>query len=442
LKCITSTRVLADGNLTQRWVVFDDEKIRRVIDVPPSDFEGELIDCGDMVVAPGLVDTHVHINEPGRTEWEGFETATMSAAAGGITTVMDMPLNCLPVTTSKYALEEKLKALQGKLHIDVGLWGGVTPYSIKDLDYLLQQGVYGVKSFLIDSGIEEFPEMNEEDLDQAMAIISNYDVPYLIHAEIDDKKTETQITEKYQSFVNSRPKSWENEAIKLMIAKSKQHNCRVHIVHLSSADMLPEIKAAKSAGKFTVETCPHYLLLNAEEIPDGKTQFKCCPPIREKENNEKLWAAIENETIDFVVSDHSPCTPALKLMDTGDLEKAWGGISSLQFGLPLMWTEFKARGMDIPKLFRMMSEKTSSFLRLETKKGKIQVGMDADFVIFNPDEEFEIKRDLIYHKHKITPYEGRKVFGKVYKTYLRGEKVYDNNQFLEKPFGKTLLKGK
>ncbi|TNF04986.1 MAG: allantoinase AllB [Deltaproteobacteria bacterium] len=442
MKCITSNRVLSAGSLAKRWIVFDDEKIRRVIDVPPTDFEGEMIDCGNMVVAPGLVDTHVHINEPGRTEWEGFETATMSAAAGGITTVMDMPLNCLPVTTSKFAMDEKLNALQGKLHIDVGLWGGVTPYSLKDLDFLLQQGVFGVKSFLIDSGIEEFPEMNEKDLDQAMSIIANYDVPYLIHAEIDDHKTSAEITEKYQSFVDSRPRSWENEAIKLMIDKSKQHNCRVHIVHLSSADMLPEIKKAKAGGKFTVETCPHYLLLNAEEIPDGKTQFKCCPPIREKENNEKLWQAIQDETIDFVVSDHSPCTPSLKLMETGDLEKAWGGISSLQFGLPLMWTEFRSRGMDIPKLFKMMSEKTSSFLGLQNRKGKLDVGMDADFVVFDPDEEFEITKDVIYHKHKITPYEGRKVFGKVHMTFLRGEKVFDNNKFLDKPFGKTLIKGK
>ncbi|MCO4794673.1 MAG: allantoinase AllB [Bacteriovoracaceae bacterium] len=442
MKCITSTRVLVESELSKRWVVFDDGKIRRIVDIPPSDFEGEITDFGDLVIAPGLVDTHVHINEPGRTEWEGFETATKSAAAGGITTVMDMPLNCLPVTTTKYALDEKITALAGKLHIDVGFWGGVVPESIGDLDYLLQNGVYGVKSFLIDSGIKEFPEMSEDDLDKAMPIIAQHDVPYLIHAEIDDKKTESEITEKYQSFVDSRPNSWENNAIKLMIDKSKQHSCKVHIVHLSSADLLNEIEASKPDGKFTVETCPHYLLLNSEDIPDGKTQFKCCPPIRSKSNNEKLWKGIEEEVIDFVVSDHSPCTPALKLMDSGDLEKAWGGISSLQFGLPLMWTEFKQRGMTIPKLFRMMSEKTSHFLGLENKKGKIQVGLDADFVVFDPDFEFKISKEDIYHKHKITPYEGREVIGKVHKTFLRGEIVFENNTFLDTPHGETLLKGK
>lgn len=441
MKCITSKRVLSEGKLAEKWIVFSEGKIRRIVDVFPSSFEGEVIDYGEMVIAPGIVDTHVHINEPGRTDWEGFETATKSAAAGGITTVMDMPLNCLPVTTTKQAFDIKLEALSGKLHIDVGFWGGVVPDSIGDLDYLLQSGVFGVKSFLIDSGIKEFPEMTEDDLDQAMAIVAAHNVPYLIHAEIDDHKTDVEITDNYQTFVDSRPRSWENEAIKLMIKLSERHNCRVHIVHLSSGDLLSDIEKVKEGGLFTVETCPHYLILQAEEIPKGKTQFKCCPPIRENENREVLWKGVEDEVIDFIVSDHSPCVPSLKLLDSGDLEKAWGGISSLQFGLPLIWTEFKNRGLGLPKLFRMMSEKTSSFLGLGDKKGKIEVGYDADFVVFNPEEEFKITPDKIYHKHKITPYEGRSVFGKVHKTFLRGEIVFDENRFQEKPLGQTLIRG-
>lgn len=413
---------------------------------------GTVEDLGDLVLMPGLVDTHVHINEPGRTDWEGFNTATQAAAAGGITTIVDMPLNCIPVTTTKAALEEKLQAVKDKLWVDCGFWGGVIPSNIEALDELLAAGVLGVKSFLIDSGIEEFPPVSAANMRQAMPILAKHKVPYLIHAELDqESQPSPTISDAYHSFLASRPKHWENEAIRLMVhlcgeMKANGINSRIHIVHLSSAEALTTIAQAHRDGlQVSVETCPHYLTLFSENIPDGKTLYKCCPPIREKINREQLWQGLKDKLIDFIVSDHSPCTPQLKYIDSGDIERAWGGISALQFGLPLIWTEAKTRGFTLADITHFMSTATADFIGLGHIKGRIAPGYHADLLVFDPNTEYNINNDMIKHRHKITPYAGKQVSGEVLKTYLRGQLVYekskaDNGIFINGPLGKPLLK--
>lgn len=405
-------------------------------------------DFGDKVIMPGLVDSHVHINEPGRTEWEGFNTATQAAAAGGITALVDMPLNCIPVTTTKAAFQEKLDSVDDKLWVDCGFWGGVIPENIADLDELLNAGVLGVKSFLIDSGIAEFPNVEAKDIRAAMPILAKHDVPYLIHAELDcGSFNDVEITKEYSSFLESRPKKWENDAISLMVdmareSQEKGDNCKVHIVHLSSDEALDTIAQAKKEGlRFSAETCPHYLTIAAETIPDGKTLFKCCPPIRENKNREHLWQAVTDGRLDFIVSDHSPCTPELKHIDTGDIEKAWGGISALQFGISLIWTEAKDRGFSLVDITRLMSTETAKFAGLDSIKGEIKVGNHADFLVFDPNAEFIITNEMIKHRHNITPYAGRKVTGQVEHTFVRGHHVYQQDEFINEPKGRPLLKG-
>lgn len=405
-------------------------------------------DYGNNVIMPGLVDSHVHINEPGRTEWEGFNTATQAAAAGGITTLVDMPLNCIPVTTTKAAFQEKLAAVHDKLWVDCGFWGGVIPDNIDELDALLNEGVLGVKSFLIDSGVEEFPNVEAKDIRLALPILAKHNVPYLIHAEIDcGSHDDDVINEKYDSFLASRPKKWENDAVSLMLDMARESkvngdNNKIHIVHLSSAEALNTIAEAKAEGlNFTAETCPHYLTIASENIPDGKTLFKCCPPIRENANREQLWQAVKDERISFIVSDHSPCTPQLKHIDTGDIEKAWGGISALQFGLPLIWTEAKGRGFSLVDLARLMSYETAKFAGLDKIKGQIAEGYHADILIVDSDASFTISTDMIKHKHKITPYVGRHVVGKILTTFVRGQTVFKDDEFIHAPIGQPLLKG-
>jgi allantoinase len=408
----------------------------------------EVFDYAEYVIMPGLVDSHVHINEPGRTEWEGFNTATQAAAAGGITALVDMPLNCIPVTTTKAAFEEKLAAVDDKLWVDCGFWGGVIPQNINDLDELLNAGVLGVKSFLIDSGIEEFPAVESKDIRAAMPILAKHNVPYLIHAELDcGGFNDVEITKEYNSFLASRPKKWENDAIALMVDMARESringdNCKVHIVHLSSDEALSMIAQAKAEGlHFSAETCPHYLTIAAENIPDGKTLFKCCPPIRENSNREHLWQAIADKRLDFIVSDHSPCTPELKHIDTGDIEKAWGGISALQFGISLIWTEAKERGFTLVDIVRLMSTATAKFAGLDAIKGEIKVGNHADILVFDPNAEFIITNEMIKHRHNITPYAGRKVTGQVQHTFVRGHHVYQQDEFINTPVGRPLLKG-
>ncbi|WDE14048.1 allantoinase AllB [Thalassomonas haliotis] len=445
---LRSNKVITNGEMIAACVEIKDQIIHAV---HPHDqqLDCQVEDLGDLVLMPGLVDSHVHINEPGRTEWEGFNTATQAAAAGGITTLVDMPLNCIPVTVNKAAFQEKLDAVHDKLWVDCGFWGGVIPQNIGELDELLTAGVLGVKSFLIDSGIKEFPQVEADDIRKAMPILAKHDVPYLIHAELDCAHTPpATIGDKYQSFLDSRPKKWENDAVALMAdlakeAKANGHDTKVHIVHLSSAEALSSISDAKAQGlQFTAETCPHYLTLHSEAIPDGKTLFKCCPPIREDENRQTLWQAVEDGRISFIVSDHSPCTPELKHIDTGDIEKAWGGISALQFGISLIWTEAQKRGFDLVEINRLMSAETAKFAGLDSIKGQIAPGYHADLLVFDDRAEYEISNDMIKHRHKITPYVGKTVSGRVEKTYVRGQLVYRDDEFVASPVGRPLLKGK
>jgi len=428
---VEGTLVIRDG-LIESLLPYDEDPVCQIEDL------------GDLVLMSGLVDSHVHINEPGRTEWEGFETATQAAAAGGITTLVDMPLNCIPVTTSKEALEEKLEAVEGKLWVDCGFWGGVVPDSIEDLDKLLSAGVMGVKSFLIDSGIDEFPNVTREDLRRAMPIVAKHGVPYLIHAELqNDEAVENATMTNYADFLQSRPNSWETDAINLMISEMSACDCHLHIVHLSSAQALTSIKAARDKGiKLTVETCPHYLTLAAENIHENPNLFKCCPPIREDKNRLALWQALKEGLIDFIVSDHSPCTAELKLFDSDNLEGAWGGIAALQFGLPLIWTEARLQGFDLLEVNRLMSASTADFIGLGKVKGKLCQGYAADILVFNDDVEYSISSEMIRHKNKFTPYIGKKVRGKVERTYLRGQLIFSDDKFKGLPSGQPILKGK
>lgn len=406
----------------------------RIVDVGPFDaFSGaNAIDVGARALLPGLVDAHVHINEPGRTEWEGFETATRAAAAGGITGVVDMPLNCTPVTTTRDALRAKTRAAEGKVAVDVTSWGGVVPGNARELPSMIEAGVPGFKCFLVHSGIDDFPHVTEGDLLEAMPILASHGSVLLVHAElpgpIDEASAEIARSHAdpraYSTFLRSRPRASENQAIAMMIGLAKKTKCRVHVVHLSSSDALPMIARAKSEGvPLTVETCPHYLTFAAEDVPPGETQFKCCPPIRERENREKLWEGLADGTIDAVVSDHSPCTPALKRREVGDFMQAWGGISGLQLGLSAVWTEAKKRGFSLVDVVRWMSARTAKLAGLDDRKGSIAKGKDADFVVFDEDATIEVTPERLRHRHAVTPYLGRTLSGVVERTFLRGEEI-------------------
>jgi len=398
----------------------------------------------DSVIMSGLVDSHVHINEPGRTDWEGFVTATRAAAAGGVTTLVDMPLNSIPPTTTRAGFEAKLTAAADSCFVDVGFWGGVVPGNTEELSGLRGMGVVGFKCFLIHSGVDEFPNVTEKDLRSAMPELSRLSSVLIVHAElpgpIDAACCDTSSSSvRYETFLNARPRAAENDAVELMIRLSREFGTRVHIVHHSSADALPMLRAAKDSGvKLTAETCPHYLYFAAEQIPDRATQFKCCPPIREQENQEQLWGALADGTIDMVVSDHSPCPPNLKCFEEGDFMKAWGGISSLQFRLPIIWTAASRRGHSLADLTRWLCAAPAELVGFENRKGKLATGYDADIVIWNPNREFRVEPEIIHHRHRITPYQGEALNGVVQKTFLRGRKIYDGGEFFGEPSGELL----
>ncbi len=452
---IRSTKVVTLDGVRSATIIVRNGTIAEVLPYDRLSDGLYIEDVGDLVISPGLVDTHVHINEPGRTEWEGFETATKAAAAGGVTTLVDMPLNSSPVTTTADALKKKLVAARGKLWVDVGFYGGVVPGNNQHIQFLIDSGVLGFKAFLIHSGIDEFPNATEDDLRSAMPIIANHNLPLLVHCELStgnpqsiirnlDESThglvESHRPKSYHEYLSSRPAQWEHDAIELMIRLCEEYGCRTHIVHLSSADAIPMIHGARAAGlPLTVETCPHYLYFSSEEIPNGDTRFKCAPPIRERDNKERLWNALKDNTIDFIVSDHSPSTPSLKCLKSGDFQQAWGGIASLQFGLSIIWTEARQRGFSLNDITRWMSKKPAEIINLGKQKGAIAPGYDADLVIWNPDEQFTIESSLIHHRHKLTPYEGRTVYGKVKKTYLRGAKIFDDGSLHHQPLGNILL---
>ncbi|NUK53948.1 allantoinase AllB [Streptomyces lunaelactis] len=395
-----------------------------------------LEDFGDDVVLPGLVDTHVHVNDPGRTEWEGFWTATRAAAAGGITTLLDMPLNSLPPTTTVGNLRTKQDVARPKAHVDTGFWGGAIPSNVKDLRPLYDAGVFGFKCFLSPSGVEEFPELDQEQLARSMAEIAGFGGLLIVHAE-DPHQLAAAPQEsgpKYADFLASRPRDAENTAIEGLIAAAKRHGARVHVLHLSSSDALPPIAAAKREGvRISVESCPHFLTLTAEEVPDGATEFKCCPPIREAENQDALWEGLADGTIDCIVSDHSPCTTDLK---TPDFASAWGGISSLQLGLPAIWTEARKRGHTLEDVVRWMSAAPAELAGLD-QKGAIEAGRDADFAVLAPDETFTVDPAELHHRNQVTAYAGKTLHGVVRSTWLRGERIVENGTLAE-PIGRLL----
>jgi allantoinase len=404
-----------------------------------------LVDAGDAAVMPGLVDAHVHVNEPGRTEWEGFTTATRAAAAGGVTTLVDMPLNSIPPTTTLEGFTAKLAAAQRQCWIDVAFWGGVIPGNTRDLKPLLNAGVRGFKCFLIHSGVDEFPHVTESNLLEAMPELAALNSVLLVHAEVPEpienaaEELKNSDPQDYQTFLKSRPRASENEAVELMIRLCRETGARVHIVHHSSSDVLPLLRQARAEGlPITVETCPHYLTFAAEEIPDGATHFKCCPPVRERENREQLWAALADGVIDMIVSDHSPCTPNLKLLETGDFLDAWGGIAALQFSLPVMWTQLQKRGFGLLELTRWMSAAPATLAGLDKRKGRLAVGYDADVVIWNPEAKFTVVPENIHFRHKLTPYEGMNLRGVVEASYVRGTKVYGQGKFAADPSGALL----
>jgi allantoinase len=416
----------------------------------------------DSIVMPGLVDTHVHINEPGRTEWEGFAAATRAAAAGGITTLVDMPLNSIPPTTTVAGFQEKLEAAAGKCHVDVAFWGGVIPGNTGELPGLLAAGVVGFKCFLIDSGVDEFPNVSEADLRVAMPELTRLGALLIVHAELQEPIDKASVSSghasatearqplstdasasTYQTFLASRPRAAENEAVKLMIRLGREFDTRIHIVHHSSADALPLLRAAKQSGlKLTVETCPHYLYFAAEDIPDGATEFKCCPPIREGENRELLWQALRDGTIDLIVSDHSPCTEDLKLKESGDFLKAWGGIGSLQLRLPVIWSSARLRGFSVGNLANWMCRAPARQVGLEQSKGAIATGHDADIVFWHPEKRFRVATEVLHQRNKLTPYNGELLSGVVQKTFLRGRKIYDGGVLIGDPHGQLLRSGR
>ncbi len=376
-------------------------------------------EAGDFAVIPALVDTHVHVNEPGRTQWEGFATATAAAAAGGIGTIVDMPLNCSPVTTTRAALDVKLAALDRKLKTDVAFWGGLVPGNLAELQGLADGGVVGFKCFLTHSGIDEFPNVTADDLDKAMPAIAAMGLPLIVHAELDPCGAAGTNVRDFSNFLATRPADMELRAIRLLIEKCRTTRCRTHIVHLSCADALPDIEAAKAEGlPLTVETCPHYLTFAAEDVPAGATEYKCAPPIRSAENREALWKGLGRGVIDFVVSDHSPCSPELKKQEAGDFLAAWGGIAGLQFVLPGTWTEAKRRGFQLEDVVRWTAERTAAFVGLN--KGRLERGRDADLVVFDDAALFDLTPERVLHRHRLTPYSGRRLLGEVRGSWLRG----------------------
>ena len=436
-KALRSTRVLTPDGIAPAAVIVDHERITALHawnDVPT---DAELFDFGDHVLLPGMVDSHVHINEPGRTEWEGFATATQAAAAGGVTTLVDMPLNCVPETTNVQALDAKRDAAQGKAWVDWAAWGGVVRGNADSLPSLVRAGVPGFKCFLIHSGIDGFAWVDETDLRAALTKLRGTGLPLLAHAEVAGPVgAATQALDrmsadwrKYSTYLRSRPDEAEIEAIELLIGLAEEFQTPIHIVHLSSAQALPLLERARERGvPVTVETCAHYLWFDAAEIPDGATQYKCAPPIRDARNREALWNALNEGLIDMVITDHSPCPPEMKRREPkGEIarwDQAWGGIASLGLALPVLWTGMKQRGIALERIGEWMAAAPARLAGMSGRKGAIAVGADADFAVFDPEAKWRVAPSDLRFRHKISPYLGAELRGRVLETWLRGEPVF------------------
>ena len=394
------------------------------------------VDLGDLALLPGLVDTHVHVNEPGRTDWEGFATATRAALSGGVTTICDMPLNSLPPTVSVRALREKQAAAAGQCWVDVAFWGGAVPGNEDELAALHEAGVIGFKCFLLDSGVPEFPPLDDAGLRTAMAVLAGLDATLIAHAE-DGAEISAVSSRDFGAFLASRPPKAERRAIEKVVRAAAATRARAHIVHLSAAECVALIAGAKAAGiRLSAETCPHYLYFAAEQVPEGATEFKCCPPIRDTHNREALWRGLEAGVIDCVVSDHSPCPPALRAQETGDFGAAWGGIASLQLGLPAVWTVARQRGRTLDDVVRWMAAGPAELAGLRSK-GCLEPGYDADLVAFDPDETWTVDAVRLRHRHPLTPYNGRKLTGQVQRVWLGGREITVDDE----PRGRLLTRG-
>jgi len=448
-KALRSTRVLTPDGFAAATVVVEEERIAAVQawdDVPAG---AGLHDFGDLVILPGLVDTHVHINEPGRTEWEGFDTATRAAAAGGVTTLVDMPLNCVPETIDVAALEAKRAAANGKAWVDWAAWGGVVRGNADAIEPLVSAGVPGFKCFLIHSGIDGFAWVGEADLRLALKKLQASELPLLVHAEVAGPVDEATRTlnaahsdwRKYSTYLASRPDAAEIEAISMLIRLTEEFETPIHIVHLASAEALPLLVEARGRGlPITVETCVQYLWFAAEQIPDGATEYKCAPPIRDAANREALWNALERGMIDMVTTDHSPCPPEKKRREEGRWDLAWGGIASLGLALPVLWTAMRRRGVGLERVGEWMAEEPAKLADLAGQKGVIDAGADADLVVFDPDVEWKVTADDLHFRHKISPYLGATLHGRVRETWLRGDLIFRDGKFDGAPRGREQVR--
>jgi allantoinase len=440
---IRGTRVLTPNGLRAAAIHIADGRIARVSAFAEVPRGVDLVDAGDALIFPGLVDTHVHVNEPGRTEWEGFATATRAAAAGGITTLLDMPLNSIPPTTNVPALEVKRASAFGRCAVDTGFLGGLIPGNTAELAPLHRAGVFGFKCFLCPSGVAEFPPMSPRDLQEAAPSLAALDALVMVHAEwppaLEDAAAKSGDRRSYATWLARRPVTAETDAVRFLIGLAREWGLRVHVVHVSASETLALIAAARAEGvRMTAETCPHYLGFAAEEIPDGATEFKCAPPIREARHREDLWEALARDRLDAVVSDHSPAPAAMKLREDGDFLRAWGGIASLQLRLPAVWTGARARGYPPERLAAWLCAGPARLAGLTGRKGAIAAGYDADLVLWHPEEEFVVNDTILRHRHPVTPWLGRTLAGVVEATYLRGEQAYARGA-ADRPAGGRLL---
>lgn len=437
--CLRSDRVAFDGRVAPAFVRVEGERIAAVGDDPAIAAGIEVVDCGTDAIFPGVVDIHVHVNEPGRTEWEGFETATRAALAGGTTTIVDMPLNSSPVSTTAEALRAKIAATRGKLRVDCAFHGGLVAGNADRMEELAAAGAIAIKAFLVHSGLDEFTAAGEDDLRAAMRTLARLDVPLLAHAEVEIPRPALPAgSRSHAEWLRSRPEEMEVLAVDLLVRLALETGARVHVVHVASERVLDALDEARARGaRITAETCPHYLTFAAEDIPDGATLFKCAPPIREAHHREALWDGLRRGTLQPVASDHSPCPPSMKSLDVGDFSRSWGGIASLQFLLSATWTEARRRGISLAMLAEWLCAAPARVVGLATK-GRIAPGMDADLVVWSPEAEFVVEPSMIEHRHKRTPYEGRALAGRVLATYLRGRRVAPGDP----PAGRTILRGR
>lgn len=440
---VRGERVVLPEGMRSASIAIVDGKVAGILPYASRASSGRTIDAGRLVVMPGIVDTHVHVNEPGRTDWEGFASATRAAAAGGITTLVDMPLNSVPATTTLAGLQAKVQAAGGRCHVDVGVWGGVVPGNTSELAALGRSGVLGFKCFLSPSGVDEFEHVSESDLRAAMPILATLALPLLVHAELPARLRAVEPgadPAKHASWLATRPPEAEEAAVALLASLAREFGVHVHVVHVAAAGAVALLADARAAGvPVTAESCPHYLTFCAEEIPDRRVELKCAPPIRERRHRDALWQGLRDGVLDVIATDHSPAPPHVKRLEAGDFLSAWGGISSLQLSLSVVWTEARERGFGIEDVSRWLSAGPARLAGLAGVKGCLVTGADADLVLWDPDGEFVVRGEDLEHRHKATPYAGRRLRGRVHRTMLRGATVYDG-RLSESSGGRLLLR--